>query len=216
MIELRIIGILDVFSLIMGIYVSVNALIHEFRGKLIHLIVFSREIHHGPCLSPLINHKQRRDAGGFSHLRIIGAKSRGYMHDSGAILSRDVIAGNHPECFFRNLDETIAATREYILRMSRGKLLDIISAGVIKLLRRFHPLHELRILHSHEFRAFPFPDYLIGQNLIARSIVFKTLAGSILLEVGIYEHFRHDHGKLLRSIWVIGPYSNIIEVGADT
>ena len=61
------------------------------------------------------------------------------MHDSGAILSRDVIAGNHPECFFRNLDETIAATREYILRMSRGKLLDIISAGVIKLLRLVSP-----------------------------------------------------------------------------
>ena len=213
-IELRVVGILHVAALVIGVERLVHAGIGKRLGAFREQIIFTREVHHGARLARGGNHEERGHFGGFRHLGIVGTECGRDVHDARTVFRGYVVAGNNAEGLFRQFAEAVARHGKAFFRMSLGILAHVVGGVIIHLLRRFHPRHELRVVHADKFCARPAAYDAVGQHLCAGFVALHRGFCPLGLEIAAHEHFSHHRADGFGGVGVVRAHAYIFNIGS--
>ena len=154
-VETRLVGVLYVFALIAAVKLHINAFLHKRLVAVFQQVIFALEIHHGASLALEVYHEQRRYAGSFGHLGVVGTESRSNMHNACAVVYGYVIALDDTEGQVSGFHEIVVTHREAFVWVSGGIPFYLFRAVVVNLEERFHPRHQLLITHAGKLSTLP-------------------------------------------------------------
>ena len=92
-----VIGILHITSCELVPLLDIHVVLHEVGIKVLYDEVFTLQVHNRTLSPLLVNQHDRIDSCFLCHKGIVSTEVRSDMHDTGTIVGRDIITGNHLE-----------------------------------------------------------------------------------------------------------------------
>ncbi len=142
------------------------------------------------------------------------------MHDTSTIFCCHIVAEDDTESLALHLHELVATILggEHLLRMSGSILCHKLRSEVIDLLARFHPRHQLLVVHAFELGT------LHAVNDAPRALLLllvewqevALLALLVSLQVSIDTALRHNQSHWLAIVEIISLDGNIVNLRTHT
>ena len=190
--ELRVVGILHPAALVVLVEVLVDTCSEELLVELLHEVELTGEVHHGACLTLLVDHEERGDASCTCHEGVISTEGGCDVYDTRTILSSHIVAGDNAE----------------------GLVRSILPVALLVNTHGLHPWEQLFVLHAHEVGTLVLAHHLEGHELVAGLVVLKCEVSSLGVEVHVHERLGQHHGHLLARVGVVGLHGHIVNLGA--
>ena len=136
------------------------------------------------------------------------------MHDARTVLCGHVVAGNDTEGLFCQFAEAVVAHGKALFGVGGGILAHVFGGVIVHLLRRFHPRHELRVVHTYKFGARPAAHDAVGQHLGAGFVALHRGFCALGLEIAAHEHLCHHRADGFGGVGVVRAHANIFNIGS--
>ena len=93
----RVVGVLHELAGVGAVGLHVHAVLDKFGVEVLDAVELAGAIDHRLADAVLVDHHERRDAGGGGHALIVGAEGRSDVHDAGTVFRGDIVAGDDAE-----------------------------------------------------------------------------------------------------------------------
>ncbi len=93
----RVVGVLHELAGVGTIGLHVHAVLDKFGVEVFKAVELAGAIDHRLADAVLVDHHERRDAGGSGHALIVGTEGRSDVDDAGAVFRGDIVAGDDAE-----------------------------------------------------------------------------------------------------------------------
>ena len=214
-IKARVVGILHILSGMAGICGCIDTSLYERGRKLVDRIIFSGKVNHRASLTLGSHHIKARHSGCLGHLGVVGTECRSDMHDTRAVLGRNIVARNYTESLIGKFHESIAAGGKCLVGMCGGIPAHKLRRQMVHLLARLHPRHQLTVTHADKVGGGIYGCHSVRNHLVAGRVYHLGL-GTFGLEVCGHTVFCHDGRNLVACIGVESAHKGILNLGTHT